>query len=566
MGWLSIRSKLGLIALFSLLNLTIVGLAGWLGVSHLNQALEEINDRSTPALVLMAEMRMWQTKSLLAAGEISTWHEAAYGSPQARQDGIGEANSMAASIIQRRDEDEAQVKAALAAYQALPKSDAEAAQWAVVQERLKEFKETFDPIQTVLQDMAEARTWEQVIGVMQRFQLINDRVGAVWERTEAEMDALNNLAKANAGVIRDSAATARKTAQGAILLVSVLAAGGLGGLIFIIVRGIAGSLDRLRTTMTGIAQSGDFTQGVAIDGGDEIAETAQAFNSLLGSVRHLLTTVLENAQGINLAAEKTLGAAREVAVASQRQTQSATAMATVVEEMSTSIGQITQSSGEAVDCARHAGLAADEGAAIIAQTATEVGHISTTVGQAEVTIQELGIQSGRISTIVQVIKEIADQTNLLALNAAIEAARAGESGRGFAVVADEVRGLAERTRASTEDIGAMVVAMQQLATNVISNMATVGGKVRDGQTHADQAAGRIVAIRDNTRQLSDAVSQISAALCEYARSSAEISQQVEAVVRMSEGNAASAVRAEDVSEELQALAVSLRQAVGAFTV
>jgi hypothetical protein len=35
---------------------------------------------------------------------------------------------------------------------------------------------------------------------------------------------------------------------------------------------------------------------------------------------------------------------------------------------------------------------------------------------------------------------------------------------------------------------------------------------------------------------------------------------------MSEGNAASALRAEDVSEELQTLAVSLRQAVAAFKV
>lgn len=149
-------------------------------------------------------------------------------------------------------------------------------------------------------------------------------------------------------------------------------------------------------------------------------------------------------------------------------------------EMNSTVREVARNAGDTAQMSAETKQQAVNGANIVRQSLESTERVRKVSLELKEDMTELNRHAESISNIMNVISDIADQTNLLALNAAIEAARAGEAGRGFAVVADSVRQLAEKTMASTSEVGKVVTAIQESTTRSVRSVESAVEQIGAG--------------------------------------------------------------------------------------
>jgi len=334
---------------------------------------------------------------------------------------------------------------------------------------------------------------------------------------------------------------------------------------FYTVKAIVNPLDKINAMLSVIA-SGDLTQKLQDHSKDEFGELSRNINKVNQSLQTLIQGIISRSTQLAAASEETSAITMQTTQAIREQKSQVTQAATATTEMSSTAQGVLQSSNDALAEIKNADKEAERVKGISLENKATIIQLSREVDQASVVINKLHKDSASIGSILDVIRGIAEQTNLLALNAAIEAARAGEQGRGFAVVADEVRSLASKTQASTQEIQAMIQALQSGAHAAVEAMNKGKKQAEDCVAKTELATSALDSITHAVHLAHDMSEQISTAAREQNQVSAEISGLLESIVAIAEQTASGAEQTSESSHEVAKLADELRRSVDQFKV
>lgn len=300
---------------------------------------------------------------------------------------------------------------------------------------------------------------------------------------------------------------------------------------------------------------------------DELTMLGRAFDDMLKRLVSIINGIRDNSRLTDQHVAELQGAigeaahrieamsrqAEEITAGTGRQSASALAMRSSVEQLSDAAAEMNAEAEGARRRAQTMNASVEESETVFRSMADGMRQLAELNREALEVVRRLSEYADKIGSISNVVGDFAEQTHLLALNASIEAARAGEEGRGFVVVAQAVKTLAGQSGSAVKDIRQLISRIQ---TEVASAAKHIGrqAEVADREArHGEQSAASLEVVVREAALVGETVEAIAARLSEQAEQIEGALDEATKVAQVAEAIRLGALEVSSASQEQTAV-------------